>query len=402
MSFFTNPNINRLAVHTALHEFANNLSGIFSAVYLLRIGLSPTAIFLTFAAIFGLRFALRPLAFVLVPAIGLRWTLILGTMLIAGQYPLLALVDAVGLTLALFCVTTAAGQVLYWTCYHTFFSALGDPQHRGSQVGARQVFIAIAGIAGPAAGGILLTTVGPIAAFGAAALVEAAAALPLFRLAEPPLERVAPPQAYATVKSSVLLFVTDGWMFTSSFWAWHIVMFQAVNERYDSFGGILSVATLAGALSGMLLGRMIDLGHMRRVICLNAGLLCVGLLARGFSGSQPEIVIAVAVLSALIGGLYVPVLMTTIYNQAKQSPCAFRFQFAIEGGWDAGAVTLCLVAAGIYASGGSSHAVILLAVPMLVLQTRLLNRLNKIDATPHHIENAAAPSRKPAATTPVG
>jgi MFS family permease len=388
MGFFTNPNINRLAVHTTLHEIANSLSGLFSAVYLLRIGLSPAAIFLIFAAIYGLRFALRPMAFVIVPMLGLRWTLVLGTIFIAGQYQLLGFVDKVGWELALFCAAAATGQVLYWTCYHTFFSTLGDAPHRGSQVGIRQVFIAMAGIAGPAVGGVMLAAFGPLAAFGAAAVAETAAALPLIRLAEPPLARIAPRRAYASAMPSIVLFATDGWITSASLWAWHIVMFQAVNERYDRFGGILAVATLAGAIGGMLLGRMIDLGHMRRVIWLNAGLLIAGLLARVLCGSQPEIVIAVAILSTLIGGLYVPVLMTTIYNQAKQAPCAFRFMFAIEGGWDAGASSLCLIAAGIYASGGSSHAVILLAIPMVALQTRLLNRLNRPDADDTRVQKA--------------
>src|SRR5258705_11336256 len=101
MVFYTNPNINRLAVHTTLHEIANSLSGLFSAVYLLRIGLSPAAIFLIFAAIYGLRFALRPIAFVIVPMLGRRWTLVLGTIFISGQYQLLGFVAKAGWELAL-------------------------------------------------------------------------------------------------------------------------------------------------------------------------------------------------------------------------------------------------------------------------------------------------------------
>jgi DHA1 family inner membrane transport protein len=154
-------------------------------------------------------------------------------------------------------------------------------------------------------------------------------------------------------------------------------MFEAVNQRYEMFGGIMAVATLAGAIGGMLLGRMIDLGHMRRVAWLNAGLLAAGFLARALCGSQADIVVAVAILSTLASGLYVPVLMTTIYNQAKQAPCAFRFQFAIEGGWDVGAILLCLTAAAIYGLGGSSQIVILLAVPMIALQMRQLILLNR-------------------------
>jgi MFS transporter, DHA1 family, inner membrane transport protein len=400
MSFFTNRNINRLAVHTTLHEFANSVSGLFSAVYLLRVGLSPAAIFLVFAAIYGLRFALRPLAFIIVPVLGLRWTLVAGTMLIAGQYQILGLVEDVGWSLVLFGAAAASGQVLYWTCYHTFFSMLGDAEHRGSQVGARQVFMAMAGIAGPAVGGVMLAAFGPLAAFSMAAAAEAAAALPLLQLAEPPLARIAPERAYASAKTSVLLFATDGWI-SSTPWAWHIVMFQAVNERYESFGGVLAVATLAGAVGGMLLGRMIDLGHIRRIIWLNAALLVIGLLARGLCGVQADIVIAVAIVSSLIGGLYVPVLMTTIYNQAKRAPCAFRFVFAIEGGWDAGASSLCLIAAGLFAWGGSPQAILLLAVPIALLQMPLLNRLNCRDVRDSHLQNTA-PTTTPQAESSIG
>lgn len=44
-------------------------------------------------------------------------------------------------------------------------------------------------------------------------------------------------------------------------------------------------------------------------------------------------------------GLYVPVLMSVIYERAKQSGAAYRFHFAAEAGWDAGASLGCLAGA---------------------------------------------------------
>jgi hypothetical protein len=39
--------------------------------------------------------------------------------------------------------------------------------------------------------------------------------------------------------------------------------------------------------------------------------------------------------------------MTPVYNEAKNSPCSLRFQFAAEGGWDAGGALAGGIAAAI-------------------------------------------------------
>jgi MFS family permease len=389
MSGLANPNVNRLALHTALHEIANSLSGLFTAVYLLRIGFSPADIFLTFAAIFGLRFLLRPALLFVTPRIGLRWTLVLGATFIAVQYPLLALVHDMGFELALFCMSAAVGQVCYWTSYHAYFAFLSDPEHRGSQVCVRQLLIATAGVVGPAAGGIVLAMFGPLAAFVGAAFAEAIALLPLIGLAQPDLARHTADEAKGLTRNAVVLFATDGWITSCSVWAWHFVMFQSVQERYESFGSMVAIATLAGAIGAMYLGRLIDLGHLGRIAWLSTALVGVGLLVRVVGGTQAEIVMLASIVSAFIGGLYVPVLMTTIYRQARQAPDLFRFVFAIEGGWDIGAFLVCIAAAAIYVSGGTSQLVLALALPVVAAQAVLIQRLNRHGSH----ESGAEPSR---------
>src|SRR5476649_2166415 len=159
--FFGNRDINRLAVHAALVSLAWSMAGIFFMVFLLRAGLPPAQIFLAIAAILALRFALRPLVLIVASRFGLRPTLLLGTFLSAFQFPAIALVHGVGLELALFCAISSISQVFYWTCYHAYFGSLGDVDHRGKQVGARQALGAMAGVIGPVAGGIMLTSAGP-------------------------------------------------------------------------------------------------------------------------------------------------------------------------------------------------------------------------------------------------
>jgi hypothetical protein len=118
MTFFLNRELNHLVVHATLHALAWCFCGLFSGVFLLRVGVSVPQVFLAFAAILALRFALRPLVLIVAPAIGLRRTLMMGTLLFALPFPMLALVHGVGVALALFCVIAAFGEVFYWTSYH--------------------------------------------------------------------------------------------------------------------------------------------------------------------------------------------------------------------------------------------------------------------------------------------
>src|SRR5438132_10243779 len=79
VAFFSNRDINLLSPHAAVGNLASALSYVFSAVFLIRAGLTPAQVFLAFAAILALRFLMRPTVLLIAPAIGLRRTLILGT-----------------------------------------------------------------------------------------------------------------------------------------------------------------------------------------------------------------------------------------------------------------------------------------------------------------------------------
>ena len=372
MTFFVNRDVNQLSAHASLHALAWCFCGLFSAVFLLRAGLTVAQTFLVFAAILTLRFALRPLVLALAPTIGLRRTLIVGTLLFACQFPLLAFVQGLGPALALYCFISALGDVLYWTCSHAFFAAVGEIELRGSQVAERQVLGALAGVLGPAAGGLMLAAFGPWPAFLAAFLIEIAAIVPLLYVIEPPIARKAAVGAYAAARTGVRLFFADGWICMGSGLAWSIMMFRALGARYDAFGGALAAAGLAGALGGMLLGRFIDRGHAMQSTLVNAAILAGSVIVKSLCEEAPIPIIAVAIGTTLLGGLYIPTLMTALYNQAKASPCPLRFHFAAEGGWDAGGTAACLVAAAICAADGPLELVVLLGLPMAGAQAWLL------------------------------
>jgi MFS family permease len=374
MATISRRDIGRLALHSAVWTLASALSATFSVVYLLRAGLSPAQIFLSFAAILALRFVMRPVVLYAGPAMGLRRAFILGAVFFALSWPALALVHGIGPGLALFVVLSSLGQVFYCTCYHVFFTALGDSGRRGTQVGLFQALATLAAVAGPAVGGFLLATRGPWLTFGVAFLIAMAAIVPLLRIAEPPIVREKPDGAYAAAKRGVKLYFADGWIQVGLTVAWSIVLFQALHDRYDSFGGTLSLAALAGALGGIVLGRLIDKGHGRSAVWINAAILAIVIVLRAATFGNAAAAVAVAIVTTMIGGFYLPSWMTAAYNEATIAPCTFRFQFAAEGGWDAGGACAGLIAAAFCALGLPVDAAILLTLPMIAVQAALLDR----------------------------
>lgn len=366
--------INLLILHAALHRLAWGASNVFIAVYLYREGVSLAGVFLSYSGILALRFIFRSFLMPAVAVLGIRRALILGTVLQAAQYPMLALVRGLDPALILFCAASALGAAFYFTCYHAFFSAMGDVRRRGMEVGMRQVLMAVAAVLGPALGGVALAAFGPWVAFGAAAIVELAAIAPLFALDEV-IVGPTPPNRFADVKAGVLLFATDGWISNSALLAWNFIMFRALDARFDIFGGALAAAALAGAAFGAVLGRFIDLGHARKAIWFSAAAYAANLVIKFLCGEDPVVVVTVAVLTTLLTGFYIPALMTGFYNKAKQSPSPLRFQIASEGAWDAGGVLVTIIAAGFCAAGAPLQAILLLALAMVPVQSALLHKI---------------------------
>ena len=186
--------------------------------------------------------------------------------------------------------------------------------------------------------------------------------------------REKPQGAYAAAKRGVKLYFADGWMQVSLITAWSMVLFDALNEHYDSFGGTLSLAALASALGGIFLGRLIDKGHTNSAVWINAGILALVVVLRAATFGNAAVAIGVAICTTAVGGFYLPTWMTAVYREAKLAPCTLRFQFAAEGGWDAGGVAAGVVAAAFCALGLPLSATILLALPMVAVQAVLLAR----------------------------
>jgi len=316
MAYFRNSAVNLLNLHYGIHAIALSGGGAFFIAYLL---------------------------------------------LSAVQYPFLAAIHGVGFALLLVCLVAALGDTIYWSSYHAYFAALGDHEHRGHQIGAREALSAVVGIASPLATGWMLVAFGPSVAFGAAAFALLLAALPLLWTPNVAVARAAP-GAFKAAIPGTLLFIADGWTTAGVYFTWQIALFLSLGKSFLAYGGALAAAALVGALSGLVLGRHIDRGHGARAVWLALGLIALVVLLRAMAVDRAALAVIANAVGSFAACLYIPTLMTALYNQSKRAPCPLRFQVAAEGGWDIGAGVGALVAALLIGFGAPLSAGILLAL----------------------------------------
>ena len=299
--------------------------------------------------------------------------MIIGAVLMAAQYPVIGQVRGVGPLLALWCAVAAIGDVFYWPAYHAYFSAVGDAEHRGHQLSAREALVAVVTIAGPLLGAWALVTLGPGPMFSAVGLVQAASAIPLIGAPNVAVKDQAP-GAFKAARLGVVLAVADGWFIAWFFLVWQIVLFMALGQAFAAYGGAMALAALVGAALGLLLGRHVDMGHGRRAVLIAAAVAMGVTGFRAVSVGSPWLAVAANALGPLVFSLIIPAFHTVLYNLAKASPCPMRFLIAAEGGWDIGCGSACLVGAALAATTLPLSVTVLLALPALAGSGWLLRR----------------------------
>jgi MFS family permease len=344
MAFFRNRTVNLLNLHYGIHSVALTGGGAFFSAYLLRAGVPVPLVLVSLASIFLGRLVIRPAVVPLAVRHGVRALVIVGTCMSAIQYPLLALVHGVGPALFVLCAMSSAGDTVYWSTYHAYFAALGEGEHRGHHVGAREAIAAAVGIVSPLLTGFVLVRFGPMIAFGVTGLVLVIGAVPLFAT---PDVRVAPqmPGAFRASLSGIKLFLCDGWIVGTGYFVWQIALFLSLGENFLHFGGALALAALVGAIAGMFLGRTIDSGHGTRMTAIALGSFACLIVLRAAAIHEPLLAVAANALASIGSCLYAPTLMTAVYNQGQRAPCTLRFHVATEGGWDVGCASGLLIAA---------------------------------------------------------
>jgi MFS family permease len=113
-------------------------------------------------------------------------------------------------------------------------------------------------------------------------------------------------------------------------------------------------------VAGLFLGRLIDAGGGERAVVYAIGTLVITTLLRAAAPGHAAVAVIANALGALVVCLYIPTVMTAVYNQAKRSPCTLRFHVATEGAWDVGGAAGLLLSALLAVAGAPVSVALLL------------------------------------------
>lgn len=341
-----------LNLHSGFVMVSTQVAGAFFAVYLLKIGFSLAVTFLAIGAVLAVRFALRFLVLWLVPRLGLRRSLALGTFMRALQFVPLAYATHVPGLIA-WIGLSALADALYWPLYHTVVAGVGEPETRGSQVGALEAIRSLTGIIGPALGGWLMAGFGSNATFAIGAALQLGALWPVLALPDTPTGPV--PSVRESLKGDrlgFLIFVSDGLVQIGWFYVWSLALFMALKSSFEFYGGAMAVSGLVAAVVGFSAGRVLDRGHGGRLLYLVTLVMLAGITARMLAIGNGPASFVVNAFSVVALSLYTPTVMNTMYNRAHRLG-PLRFHFFTESGWDIGGILGCLMAALVATLGGS-------------------------------------------------
>lgn len=350
MGYFQNRRFNLVYLHAAVQAIAMHGGESFAFIYLLKSGIPVPTVLLCIGLMFASRIVLRQAVLPIVKRIGLRQALAVSIVLEASAYPVLSQATGVGPYLVSYLALWAFSSSMYWTTYHAYVALLGDNEHRGAQVSVMEFLGTFMGIVAPLLMAFLLSFTSPFYAFGSIGLIMVCGAVPIllgpdFTIAD---QAEVPKE---TRRLSRLLMFSDGLRAGSFHFTWLIAMFITLGSSYVAFGGAMAVAGLAGAAAGLVIGRVIDLGHGLRAAQLGFGILALAALARTFGYSIPWFAVLANAAAAIAWPIYNTGFMSRVYQLSKQSPCPLRFTVISEGGWDMGTAVGCLASAALIHAG---------------------------------------------------
>jgi len=335
-----------LTMHFALVQAGASLAGGFIGAYLLQNGFSLATALLGYGGYLSVRSLLRFGSLEVVRAVGYRRGLMIGTAVVGLQFvPLMWAAEPAWFAGWLVCV--AAGESLYCPLYHAAMAVVGESETRGRQLGWRTTISTLISVTAPLLGAWLMIRFGAVAMFGSAAVATVLAVVPLGFLGA--FDAGVVPRAGTALRAvdalAFMTFAADGWISAGLVFAWPMVLFISFGSSYGALGAATAAAGLVAAVASWLCGRGIDRGQ--RAVYLNGvcWLLALSFLLRAAAGWSAWAGWVANLSGAAVMALYIPVLMSMIYDRAKRSGAAFQFHFGAEAGWDTGAVLGSLAAA---------------------------------------------------------
>jgi len=376
---FTNKNINLLTLHSGIWRFADNILTVFSAIYLLSLGISFPVVALVIVCSIIFRLLTRPLSLLLSNKIGLKKALILGVLIGSGLFLVLGKVSGFNYWLLFYGLYTALYDITYWLPYHSYYAIAGDEEKRGKQVGTQLGTVAIFQILAPIAGGLIITHLGYWPLYLSATIITLVSSIPLFFIKNISLGiPLNFKEAFKNIdKRGMLMMMGDGILYIHKF-IWTIVLFNLVGN-YVVFGGLKTFELLITTVMAVVLGYLLDKGKGKKIIVI--GLLVSGIviIARALWINTIPLIIISDVILALSYLFYLSSFYVGLYNMAKKSKNTLWFHFFGELGWDIGAIVALSTSALLFYLGVPLRFIMLFSLPGLFIVYYVLKRFYTVE-----------------------
>lgn len=247
--------------------FAQNFVAMFVALYLYELGYSVINITLLYAGFYLINIVASPLAAKYIAYYGPKHGILLASILKIPSMFAILLVEQHGLVAVIgFGVFQQVAAAFYNVSYLVDFSKVRHVEHTGKELGIMQIIEKVAKALGPAAGGLLATTISPQAVIALTAAMYLLSSLPLFKTVEPTRLR-----AKLSIKGfpwrytlgSLGSQIGAGFDFIASGMAWTLfiasVVFASFGEGiYALIGTVSSVAVFVSIMTSWLFGKLVD------------------------------------------------------------------------------------------------------------------------------------------------
>jgi MFS family permease len=298
-----------------LGALGSSLVAIFIPIYLLRSGFSFTTvlIFLLVQQVFAglLQYPISRLFKYFHP----HFILASGSLLYAGFFGLLSVLQTEIWFLGLLAFVWALNRATYWVAFHYIFSYVRGHENASRQIAGFQALSILAATIAPAVGGIIATVFGINYSYVLAIVLLLAAAAPLLSTAnEPP---------HATLKLSwrevwswrrdAIANGSNGIILTAELSLWPLLVFTFASS-YAKVGILSAIIAASAVLITLFVGRQRQ-KHDRQYI--RRGLAAYSLTSIGRAAAQSTTqIFGLNMLAGIGRSLYVTPFMNRYYNNS--------------------------------------------------------------------------------------
>lgn len=284
------PGLVSLYSNRIIQQIAAGLIGLFLPIFLyIYFWGSIHRVLLFYIASFVLFGLLVPLGAILMSRIGLKISMILGSLFLVGYFVFLYLLSNnwfLALFLVLGCITLF--RILYWTPYHTDFAEFTDKRSRGKEIAFLVSVATLVSISLPFVAGLILNKFDFSILFLISIIIASISIIPIILLGS-----VKEKYSYSYWQTFRELFKEknrklflayggDGAEEVVGVVIWPIFIFQLLHGNYLAVGIISSLIVVASVVLRLVIGVLTDKMSKRRLIKVGSVLYALGWVGKIF------------------------------------------------------------------------------------------------------------------------